>query len=91
MAKDAFGFGTEWGSWISKEHQIEPEVIEAVEKDFGDRFGSDLSLLVLEHYKSTGELLATKDIGIETLKALQDKYMDNLFPHKQNIDGEGDR
>ena len=71
--KDRFGFGFD-----DQEHEIQPEVIEAVEQDFGEKFGTDLSLLVLEHYKATGELLTTQDIGEDTVKYLKDKYMDNV-------------
>ena len=87
MAKDSFGYGTttgvvEWGDEISKEHQIEPEVIEAVQKDFGDKFGSDLSLLVLEHYKATGDLILGDRITPNVVDVLKDKYMNNIFEAK---------
>jgi len=80
MAKDSFGYGTTTGvvDW-NRENEISPQVIEAVQKDFGDRFGSDLSLLVLEHYKATGRLLSAKDIDLETVSTLKNDYQDKVM------------
>ena len=66
-----FGFG--------KKLENEPDIIDSVKKDFGDRFGGDLSLLVLEHYKATGSLLSTKDIDLDTVQELKTTYMDKVM------------
>ena len=83
MAKDRFGYGTTTGivEW-NDGNELSPEIIEAVQKEFGDRFGSDLSLLVLEHYKATGDLILGDRITPNVVDVLKDKYMNNIFEAK---------
>ncbi len=68
MAKDRFGYGT--------------DPTEKIRTDFGDRFGSDLSLLVMIHHEKTGELLSLKDIDEKKVKELKNNYMDYLMELK---------
>ncbi len=64
---DRFGFGIET-------NEVTPEIIETIKQSFGDSYGSDLSLLVLEHYKNTGKLFTHDDISSEDIKMLKDAY-----------------
>ena len=48
--------------------------IQKIEKEFGDNFGSDLSMWVVQHFKDTGEHIKVKDLTPEIVQALQSKY-----------------
>ena len=76
VAKDKFGFGTTPGH----AHDAVPEeVLRLVEEDFGPRFGGDLSMMVLEHYKTTGDLIKYKEINNEVVKVLKDRYLEAII------------
>ena len=48
--------------------------ISEIKKDFGDEYGSDLSMWVMEHYKDTGEYIKPENITDETIFKLKNKY-----------------
>ena len=62
--KDQFGYGTE---------QEDP-IIDRIKSDFGDEYGSDISMWVIQHYKDTGEYIKPENITDEIILKLKDKY-----------------
>lgn len=63
MNRDRFGFNT-----------VEDPAIEKIAEDFGESFGSDLSMWVTEHYKNTGQQIKVKDIDDSILQFLKSNY-----------------
>ena len=49
-------------------------VIRRIAEDFGDRYGSDLSMWVTQHYKDTGYQIKYEDITDDTIRMLRSKY-----------------
>ena len=49
-------------------------VIRRIAEDFGDRYGSDLSMWVTQHYKDTGYQIKYEDINDNIIKMLSSKY-----------------
>jgi hypothetical protein len=64
MNKDRFGFGVE----------KEDPVIRRIAEDFGDSYGNDLSMFVIQHYKDTGDVINYKDIDDTMIKMFKSKY-----------------
>lgn len=73
--KDRFGFGTTPGHAYN---EVPEDVLKLVKDDFGELFGADLSLMVLEHYRVTGDLLKKKEINNDVIKVLKDRYLEVL-------------
>ena len=83
VAKDQFGFGTTPGHAFE---EVPENVLKLVEEDFGSQFGGDLSMMVLEHYKTTGDLIKYEEINNEVVKVLKDRYLEAITtPQNEEI------
>ena len=73
--RDRFGFGTTPGHAYN---EVPEDVLKLVKDDFGKHFGTDLSMMVLEHYKVTGDLIKRAEINKDVVRVLKDRYYEDV-------------